>query len=202
MSRKLYADLVAETTTTAGTGTVTLTALAGFARFSDRFSNGDLVFYSIRDGNNWEVGKGTYTTANQLARTTILGSYVSGVADWATATAITLSGSAATVRAVAPETLFQSFIREEVAFISGNTAAVDGYAYGVQANSVTITLPASPVVGDRIRVFQAAASITGCVINPNGADINDTAGNMTVDTTEFSFSLLYVSASYGWKVLA
>lgn len=197
--RKLYSDVTAETTATAGTGTLTLAQMTGWARFSDRFATNDLVYYSLRNGSNWEVGLGTVGAANTLARTTILGTLVAGT--WTSGgSAITLVGSSV-VRAVAPEALFQTFLREEVAFISAPATLVDGFAYGVQANSLTLTLPATPAVGDRIRVFQAAASITGTIIDPNGAKINNTVGTMTIDVDEFSLSLLYVSAGYGWKVL-
>mgnify|MGYP000458619653 CR=1 FL=1 len=198
--RKLFADVVAETTTTAGTGTVTLAQMTGYARFSDRFSNGDRVYYSIRNGNNWEIGKGTYTASNQLARTTILGTLVAGSANWSSATAITLSGTS-TVRAVAPEHLFTQMAKLELNLISTSTVMVEGNCYGVQANSLTLTLPASPAANDRVQIVQAAASVTGTVIDPNGAKINGVVGSMTVDVDEFAFSMVYISASYGWKVI-
>ena len=84
---------VRETTATAGTGTVTLTAVTGFARFSDGFSNGSSASYAISDGNNWEWGVGTVGAGNTLARTTITGSLVAGTFTTG-GTAITLSGSA------------------------------------------------------------------------------------------------------------
>src|SRR6266704_5405118 len=98
--KKLLADLVREVTLTSGTGTLTLGQVTGWARFSDRFTNGDLSYYSIQDGNNWEVGIGTIGAAHTLARTTILGTLVAGT--WTTGgSAITLSGNQAVVRSVA-----------------------------------------------------------------------------------------------------
>ncbi len=59
----IYADRVKETTTTSGTGTVTLAgAVAGFQAFSV-FATGTRVRYCIVDGNAWEVGDGVYTTS-------------------------------------------------------------------------------------------------------------------------------------------
>lgn len=57
-----YADRVQETSTTTGTGTLTLAgAVSGYQSFSSAFANGDAVYYTITDGTNWEVGKGKFT---------------------------------------------------------------------------------------------------------------------------------------------
>ena len=71
----VLADRVKETTTTAGTGTITLAGAAtGFQSFAV-VGNGNTTFYTIasQTGNEWEVGIGTYTSAGTLlARTTVL----------------------------------------------------------------------------------------------------------------------------------
>jgi hypothetical protein len=71
----VLADRVQETTTTVGTGSVTLAgAVLGYQTFAV-IGNGNTTFYTIADqgGANWEVGIGTYsTTGPTLARTTIL----------------------------------------------------------------------------------------------------------------------------------
>lgn len=66
-------DRVQETTTTTGTGTVTLAgAVSGFQSFAV-VGNGNTVYYCITSGTAWEVGLGTYTASGTtLARTTIL----------------------------------------------------------------------------------------------------------------------------------
>jgi hypothetical protein len=73
----VLADRVQETTTTTGTGSVTLLgAVTGFQSFAV-VGNGNTTFYTIADqgGANWEVGIGTYsTTGPTLARTTVLSS--------------------------------------------------------------------------------------------------------------------------------
>ena len=74
-------DRVQETTTTTGTGSVTLLgAVTGFQTFAV-VGNGGQTYYCIADqgGSNWEVGIGTYsTTGPTLARTTVLASSNSG----------------------------------------------------------------------------------------------------------------------------
>ena len=66
-------DRVQETTTTTGTGTITLAgAVAGFQSFAV-VGNGNTTYYTITSGTAWEVGIGTYTSSGTtLARTTIL----------------------------------------------------------------------------------------------------------------------------------
>lgn len=87
---------VYETTTTSGTGTVTLSAVTGRPRFSDA-SVGALVPYAIKDGNNWEWGIGKVSASNTLARTKVTATLVSGTYDNTSPSAITLSGSGADV---------------------------------------------------------------------------------------------------------
>ena len=66
-------DRVQETTTTSGTGSVTLLgAVSGFQSFAV-VGNSNTTYYTITDGAAWEVGIGTYSTSGPtLARTTVL----------------------------------------------------------------------------------------------------------------------------------
>ena len=72
------ADRVRETTTTEGTGTISLGGAVGnFETFSANLSNADTTYYAIVDSTNntFEVGLGTYTSSgNTLARTTVIAS--------------------------------------------------------------------------------------------------------------------------------
>lgn len=77
----VLADRVKETTTTTGTGTVTLLGAAtGFQSFS-AIGNGNSTYYTIagQTSSEWEVGIGTYTSSGTtLSRTTVLSSSNSG----------------------------------------------------------------------------------------------------------------------------
>ena len=72
-------DRVKETTTTTGTGTITLAgAVSGFQAFSV-IGDGNETFYTIAGGGEWEVGIGTYTSSGTtLSRDTVLDSSNSG----------------------------------------------------------------------------------------------------------------------------
>jgi microcystin-dependent protein len=73
---KFY-DRVKETSTTTGTGTLTLSgAVTGFRAFST-LGDGNSCYYTVEhsNGSEWEVGIGTYTSSGTtLSRTTILAS--------------------------------------------------------------------------------------------------------------------------------
>jgi len=77
-------DRVKETTTTTGTGAISLGgAASNFVTFSSILSNADTTYYAIVDTTNteFEVGLGTYASSgNTLTRTTVLASSNSGSA--------------------------------------------------------------------------------------------------------------------------
>jgi len=75
----VLADRVQETTTTTGTGTVTLAgAVTGFQTFAV-VGDGNSTYYTIVGGTEWEVGIGTYTASGTtLSRTIVLSSSNAG----------------------------------------------------------------------------------------------------------------------------
>ena len=76
-------DRVLETASAPGTGTVTLLgASLGYQSFNTALTSGSTTYYTIADlgGANWEVGIGTFTSPDQLARNTILESSSGGSA--------------------------------------------------------------------------------------------------------------------------
>lgn len=86
-----YADRVQETTTTAGTGSISMVgASAGFLPFST-FPTGQQIPYALTDGTAWEVGLGTLTAGSPwvLSRDILLASSTSAF--------LSLSGGTTTV---------------------------------------------------------------------------------------------------------
>ncbi len=115
MALKVF-DLVAETTTTTGTGTITLGgAVSGYRAFgaSGILASGDTTYYAIALGADFEVGLGTYTASgNTLARTTVLASSnASGLVNFPAGTK--------TVRMTFPAALLAAILPSNVAQFAG-----------------------------------------------------------------------------------
>jgi len=86
-------DRVQETSTTSGTGTLTLAgAVPGFQTFSSSIGNGNTTFYTIYDNvaQVWEVGIGT-VGAGTLSRDTVLSNSSGGTSP------LTLAGNSSSV---------------------------------------------------------------------------------------------------------
>lgn len=101
-------------------------------------------------------------------------------------------------RGVVPPTLFTSET------ITTSSTIVSNKIYWVDTNSgaVTLTLPASPFIGDIIKVFDLRGTFetNNCTVDPNGHRIMRQADTMTVSTPGASFTLVYSEAAYGWLV--
>jgi hypothetical protein len=145
----VLADRVKETTTTAGTGTVTLLgASTGFQSFAV-IGNSNTTYYTIaaQTGTEWEVGIGTYTSSGTtLARTTVL-SNSAGTQP----TALTFSAGTKDV--------FVTYPAEFAVFANGNGVVVENYTTltgtytmttgknGMSVGPVTISSGSSFTVG-------------------------------------------------------
>lgn len=78
-----FSDRVKDTTSTVGTGPITLNnaAPSAFVAFGSAFTVGDVIPYCVTEqsGGDWEVGQGTLTSATTLARSTVTASSNAGL---------------------------------------------------------------------------------------------------------------------------
>jgi hypothetical protein len=68
---------------------------------------------------------------------------------------------------------------------------------------VTVTLPATPVMGDTIEFCDAAGMFNTNVLTVarNGSNIMGAPADMTVNTQNMSFSLVYYNVLNGWRIV-
>lgn len=181
MTIAVYADRVKETTTTSGTGTVSLAgAVSGYQSFGSAFTNGQVVGYCLVDGNNWEVGYGTWSTGNNLARTTVLASTNSN-------TQINLSGGTTSVFCTMPA----DFVTKTSAGKFGSQAAT---------TPVSVTFSATPTIDcSTSNVFYMGtmtANITSLTLS-NPTDGQTISIEFTQDGT--GSRTLAMPASFKWS---
>lgn len=190
----VLADRVRDTTTTTGTGAVTLSGSppAGFQSF-EAVGNGNTTYYTISGGSQWEVGIGTYNSAGPtLNRNTVLASSNSG-------SLVNFSVGAKDVFVTYPA---ERSVNEDAAgnvniSITGNAATAtkatnlnDGTAgaipYQTAANTTTFLNAASGVlVGGNPPSFSTTPTLTGTNFSaiPNAALTNS---SVTIGTTAVS----------------
>ena len=65
---------------------------------------------------------------------------------------------------------------------------------------VTVTLPASPSIGNEVTIIDGKGSFNtnNLTVNRNGSNINGAASNLTVNTNGEAFTLVYLNATRGW----
>lgn len=85
--------------------------------------------------------------------------------------------------------------------ITGDTNAVKDYIYVLTGSSlITLTLPASPSVNDKVGVVNLTTVLT-CVVARNGNNIMGLAQDLTLDKANAGFTMVYSGATNGWVII-
>lgn len=218
MAGPIFADLVEEYTSTAGSGTLELAGAVNLNRrvVSSEMANGDWGYFYIRGGTagEWEVSKCTYTSSgNYLTRNTV---YKSSNGN----TTVNFSGDEVIVRLVAPANWFTdrstpSPVISSPAYAATITADASSGApllirVGALTGNITLGNPTSPVNGQQIE-YRLKQDGTGgrtltlgdkfrLPLNVSGSIINLTANSVSTicfeyDLVDDKFDLLRTSAT-------
>ena len=83
--------------------------------------------------------------------------------------------------------------------VNGDQVLVDTSGGGIGA-PVTITLPASPAIGNEVHFIDSGSNLSSnnLTIGRNGSNILGSASDLTVSTNGSAFTLVYVNATRGW----
>ena len=82
-------------------------------------------------------------------------------------------------------------------------AANDRYFVDTSGGAVTITLPASPQVGDQVRLIDLAGTFdtNNLTIGRNSLKIMGLTEDLVVSNENAAIGLVYTGATYGWKLI-
>jgi hypothetical protein len=101
----------------------------------------------------------------------------------------------------------------ELAAFSSEEFLIKAEAYTAVAGDVvfvnsasgayTITLPASPTLGDKVRIIDLAnnAATNNITAGRNGNNIDGSASNFTIDINNAGVEFIYTNATYGWRTI-
>jgi len=168
----VISDRVKETSTTTGTGTLTLAgAVTGFETFTANLSDSDTTYYCCTDNTDFEVGLGTFTASGTtLARTTILASSNSGSAvNWGAGT----------------RTVFCTLPAAKTVFLDGSNIANISNLKLASGATVTAILDEDTLSSDSATALATQQSIKAYVdtqVTAQDLDFQgDTGGALSID---------------------
>ena len=112
---------------------------------------------------------------------------------------VTDAGSGAIITSAERTQLQNADTKYTPSIISGNTNAVKDTLY-VMTATLTLTLPASPSVGDKVALSNLSGTTTP-VVARNGNNIMGLAEDLTIDVANAGIELRYADATNGWVIL-
>lgn len=88
--------------------------------------------------------------------------------------------------------------------VTSNTTLVSGRGYFVNTSggAIDLTLPASPALGDIVRIIDLNnANTNNITVARNSQPIMGSAADMTISTDNAALGLVYTDSTFGWRLL-
>lgn len=164
MAYPIPKDRVKDTTTTTGTGNITLsgTAPTGYQSFNTAFGTSVYFNYCITGGSEWETGIGHLSASTTLVRDTILSSSNSG-------SAVSFSSGTKDVFVTLPGEFIEqiAYVASDVTYNNNNTLA--------SLTDLTMNVVAGGVYRVEMCLVGTRVSATGMKLDFNGGSATVTA---------------------------
>ena len=94
-------------------------------------------------------------------------------------------------------------IKWSVVNTASNITKGEGFMCDTSGGAFIVTLPASPALGDAVRILDLAGTFDteNLVLARNGNNIMGLAQDLTLSTENAAIGLVYSNATYGWKLI-
>ena len=175
---------------------------AKIALFDDSLA-ATTTHFLIADGTDYSSfaisGQATVTNAGVLS---VAAAAISGQSELAATPAVTdmvllYDASATALKKISALTLGLTWVEKATAYtaVTGDNVLVDS-----SAAVRTITLPASPVIGNTVRVCDAtgSANTNNITVGRNSEKIQGASADLTIATNRASIGLVYYNTAQGW----
>ena len=110
---------------------------------------------------------------------------------------LTSDGNGADVTGTLTVGEFEALTVATVVTATSITATANTHVY-VSAATQTITLPASPTIGQRVLI--TVGNFIDTVVGRNGSNIMSSATDLTMDVAYLSIQFIYTDATQGWVI--
>lgn len=191
----VYANRAHVYTTTTGTGTITLgAAVPGYQTFAAAgVANGNVVSYTIEDGNAWEIGTGTYTaTGTTLSRSLVASS---------TGSLLNLSGNARVYVIMSAADMTALLTGNQTITLSGDVTGSGATAISTTLANTTVTAGsytnANITVDSKGRLTAASSGAAGGVTSFSAGTTGLTPNSATTGAVTLAGTLALANGGTG-----
>lgn len=89
-------------------------------------------------------------------------------------------------------------VYDRVFTVGVNTTLVNRDSCEVTGAGLTITLPATPIVGNEVKI--GVGTFVDTLVERNGSNIMSLAENITINKQYVDIAFLYVGGAVGWRI--
>jgi len=181
---------------------VTTSGLADDSITSAKVANGVISAADVADGTltNAKLADGTIENGKIADGTIQNAKIVDGtIANAKLAnSSVTVNGSSVSLGGSVDISAGTSWQTEKTT--SFTAVAGEGYFVNTTSGAITVTLPASPSLGDEVSIIDASgtADTNNITIGRNSENIQGTAADLTISTERAGFTLVYFNSTQGW----